>query len=110
MAGFGRRVLLGAMGAALPLAGVRAAEKDVAVGIDNFVFTPVEVTVKAGTRVVWTNRDDIPHLVAASVSPPLFRSKVMDTDETFGFVFDKPGRYGYFCALHPHMVGVVIVT
>jgi plastocyanin len=102
-----RRALAGAVGLLLPgLA--RAAEFEI--DIDNFVFNPQEITVPAGTRVKWTNRDDIPHLVVASVSPPLFRSKAMDTDESYAFTFDKPGRYAYFCALHPHMQGTVIVT
>jgi plastocyanin len=39
-----------------------------------------------------------------------FKSKVLDSDERFAFTFTKPGEYGYFCSLHPHMVGKVIVT
>ena len=52
----------------------------VPVTIDNFVFEPGRVTVKAGTTVTWTNRDDIPHTVAAK--DRAFKSKVMDTDES----------------------------
>jgi plastocyanin len=39
----------------------------------------------------------------------MFRSAVLDTDDAFSRVFDKPGTYKYFCALHPHMTGVVVV-
>ncbi len=102
-----RRALLRGVSLLFVPAIARAA--DMAVGIDNFVFTPAEVTVPAGTRVVWTNRDDIPHVVASAATPPLFRSKAMDTDDSFAFTFDRPGRYPYFCALHPHMQGVVVV-
>jgi amicyanin len=77
------------------------------VRIDNFTFTPAEVTVPAGTAVTWVNGDDIPHTVAASDNS--FRSKVMDTDQQYSFTFTNPGTYEYFCALHPHMHGKVIV-
>jgi len=34
----------------------------------------------------------------------------MDTDETFSFTFGKPGEYTYFCSLHPHMTGRILVV
>jgi plastocyanin len=77
------------------------------VNIDNFVFGPEALTVTVGTTVTWVNRDDIPHTVVASDKS--FKSKVMDTDERFSFTFTKPGEFAYFCSLHPHMVGKVIV-
>jgi plastocyanin len=76
------------------------------VHIDNFTFEPAQLTVKVGTTVTWTNRDDIPHTV---VSAGKFRSKTMDTDGTFSFTFTAPGDYKYFCSLHPHMTGMVKV-
>ena len=79
----------------------------VPVTIDNFVFEPARVTVKTGTTVTWTNRDDIPHTVAAKER--LFKSKVMDTDESYSFTFSTPGEYSYFCSLHPHMTGTIVV-
>ena len=77
------------------------------VKIDNFVFGPETLTVAVGTTVTWINQDDIPHTVVADDKS--FKSKVMDSDESFSFTFTKPGEYGYFCSLHPHMVGKVIV-
>jgi plastocyanin len=78
------------------------------VGIDNFAFTPAVLTVKAGTTVVFENHDDIPHLVVAVDGK--YRSKAMDTNDRFRMTFDKPGEYKYFCGLHPHMTGKIIVT
>jgi plastocyanin len=78
-----------------------------AVVIDNFVFSPERLTVKAGTTVTWTNHDDIPHTVAAK--DRRFKSKAMDTDESFSFTFSTPGEYPYFCSLHPHMTGTIVV-
>ena len=65
------------------------------------------MTIKAGTTVTWTNRDDIPHTVASK--DRLFKSKVMDTDESYSFTFTTPGEYSYFCSLHPHMTGTIVV-
>jgi len=79
----------------------------VPVTIDNFVFEPARVTVKAGTTVTWTNHYDIPHAVAAK--DRAFKSKVMDTDESYSFTFSTPGEYSYFCSLHPHMTGTIVV-
>jgi len=79
------------------------------VKIDNFSFTPVTLTVTAGTTVTWTNRDDIPHTVVSTDDPKTFKSKVMDTDENFSFTFTKPGTYAYFCSVHPKMTGTVVV-
>jgi plastocyanin len=78
-----------------------------AVGIDNFTFNPQQLTVKAGTTVTWTNKDDIPHAVAAVGKQ--FRSKALDTGDAYSFTFTTPGSYAYFCSLHPHMTGTIVV-
>ncbi len=106
-------ILAGALGAlvgAALAAGVLAAEaqnRTLAVAIDNFTFNPQTLTVKAGTTVTWTNKDDIPHAVAAVGKQ--FKSKVMDTDNSYSFTFTTPGTYAYFCSLHPHMTGTIVV-
>jgi plastocyanin len=79
---------------------------DAAVKIGNFTFGPQELKVKAGATITWTNEDDIPHTV---VSPNNFRSKVLDTEGTYSFTFITPGTYKYFCSLHPHMTGTIVV-
>lgn len=78
------------------------------VSVENFTFTPASLTVEVGTTVTWTNADDIPHAVAASDKS--FRSRALDTDEHFSFTFRQPGAYAYFCSLHPHMTGQIIVA
>ena len=88
----------------LPATGARA--ENMEVHIDNFVFEPAELTVKVGTTVTWTNRDDIPHLI---VSAGKFRSKTLDTDDKFSYTFTAAGDYKYFCSLHPHMTGMIKV-
>ena len=80
-----------------------------AVNIDNFAFGPAAITVAAGTKVTWTNRDDEPHTVTSADDPKLFRSAALDTGDSFSFTFDKPGTYKYFCSIHPQMTGTVVV-
>jgi plastocyanin len=83
------------------------AGKVVEVKIDNFSFSPQTLTIAAGTTVIWTNRDDIPHTVVSD--DKVFKSKVLDTDEKFTYTFDKAGNFPYFCSVHPKMTAKVIV-
>lgn len=100
---------LGALAAPLLAAILPASAQNApaVVAIDNFTFNPQRLTVKAGTTVTWTNKDDIPHAVAATDKS--FKSKVLDTDNSYSFTFTTPGIYAYFCSLHPHMTGTVVV-
>jgi plastocyanin len=96
--------------AAGQVGGAAAQEKSAAtaeVKIDNFSFGPTALTVPLGATVTWTNRDDIPHTVVSTDG--VFKSKALDTDDKFSFVFSKPGTYSYFCSIHPKMTGQVIV-
>jgi len=86
---------------------LRAQAAPSAIVIDNFTFSPPRLSVKTGTNVTWTNRDDIPHAIAAVGK--LFRSKALDTDGAYSFTFTMPGTYEYFCSLHPRMTGVIVV-
>jgi len=101
-----RGASLAAAALLLPLAGRKARAETMTVSIDNFTFTPAEVKVKVGDTVRWTNHDDIPHTV---VSAGKFRSKTLDSDDSFTFTFAAAGDYTYFCSLHPHMTGMIKV-
>jgi plastocyanin len=94
-----------AVAATFPAASAQTA--DMEVKIDNFAFAPQRVTVKAGTTVTWINDDDIPHTVASSTK--VFKSSALDTKDKFSFTFAMPGTYEYFCSLHPHMTGAIVV-
>lgn len=88
-------------------AGTAARAADTTVKIGNFTFGPKELRVKAGTRVTWINEDDIPHTVTSTTLA--FKSKPLDSDDKFAFTFTSPGTYTYFCSLHPHMTGSIVV-
>jgi plastocyanin len=98
-----------AVAATLPAASARAAETEVKieVKIDNFAFAPQRIVVQAGTTVTWTNADDAPHTIVSTTK--LFKSSALDTEDKFSFTFATPGTYDYFCSLHPHMTGTVVV-
>jgi plastocyanin len=103
---FARTALIVAALSALAIGAALADEAKV--NIDNFAFVPETITIKPGTTVTFENRDDIPHLVVDAASK--FRSKALDTGDTFSVKFDTPGEFSYFCGIHPHMKGKVIVT
>jgi plastocyanin len=90
-----------------PLPAASPATKTVEIDISNFTFAPQEITIPPGTSVKWVNKDDIPHLVAEKNLT--FKSQALDTDDSFSFTFSTPGEVEYFCILHPHMTGKIIV-
>jgi len=102
---------LGAVAGSVLAAGVLFARADgpaSGISIDNFTFTPQTLTVKAGTTVTWTNKDDIVHGVAWT-NNAFAKSNALDTDDSYSLTFTMPGTYQYFCYLHPHMVGTLMV-
>ncbi len=86
----------------------RAEPAAVTVKIDNFAFDAQTVTVTPGATVTWINEDDAPHTVVADDGKS-FRSRTLDTGDKFSFTFMSPGTFGYFCSVHPHMTGKVVV-
>ena len=77
------------------------------VSIEDFAFSPSALLVPAGTTVRWTNNDTVPHTVTSDAG--LFDSGTLQPGDSFEFLFDTPGTFGYFCSLHPEMVGTVTV-
>jgi plastocyanin len=86
-----------------------AAAAPTAVTIANFTFAPATVEVARGTTVEWINADDVPHVVTGTSADSPLRSPALDTDDRYRVTFDRPGRYPYFCSLHPKMVGTIVV-
>jgi len=81
-----------------------------AVNINNFAFSPKELTVAVGTTVTWTNKDEEPHtVVTPGGGPAAFKSGALDGGDQFSFTFTKPGTYRYFCSVHPFMTATVVV-
>ena len=88
-------------------AAATAAAAPNAIVIKNFMFSPMELTVKAGSTVTWKNLDGEPHTVVNDAG--MFRSAALDQNDTYQFKFDKPGVYKIFCGIHPNMKATITV-
>jgi plastocyanin len=91
-----------------PASPAPAPAADAVVHIANFAYAPNTVTIKAGQTVLFINDDGDAHTVTADDKS--FDSGGLDTHDQFRHTFAKPGKYSFFCALHPYMKAVVIVT
>ena len=71
-------------------------------------YDPADITVPAGTTVVWVNRGKEEHTVTADDRS--FDSGLKKTGGTFSRAFAQPGKYSYYCQPHPWMKGTVLVV
>jgi plastocyanin len=97
-------VFISSLAAAPPTTQATASVK-----IENFAFLPKTLEITTGTTVTWQNADDVPHTATSKGDPPLFDSGALDTDEHFSFTFTRPGTYAYYCKVHTHMTGLIVV-
>ena len=93
--------------------GAKAAGTAVEIGKDNkFKYEPAEISIPVGSSVDWTNKSAIQHDVKADSG--LFKSELLNKDQTYSFTFTTPGEFRYVCTVSGHedagMVGVVKVT
>src|SRR5262249_30768792 len=77
------------------------------VTVEQATFGPATLTIHAGATVTWVNHDSDLHTVTSTQG--LFPSPGLDSGDNFSYRFTTPGTYPYFCALHPHMKGTIIV-
>ena len=94
------------MAASADFSVVQAQESN-AVVIKNFMFSPMLLTIKAGSTVTWKNLDGEPHTVVNDAG--IFHSVALDQNDTYQFKFDKPGVYQIFCGIHPNMKATITV-
>lgn len=106
----GLLLALGSWTAAVPAATAKhvVAVQPNQIEIRNFMFSPRTLTVPAGAKVVWINRDEEPHTVF-SAGGQFAPSKALDTGDRYATTLSKPGTYVYYCTVHPFMTGTVIV-
>lgn len=94
---------------AVPSLSSANAPDPVQVKIGNFVFIPAMLTVPAGTHLTFVNEDDVPHIVIGTDPGSPIKSPPLDSDERYEVTITQPGTYKYFCSIHPHMVGTIVV-
>jgi plastocyanin len=68
------------------------------VDMTGFKFVPAEITIPAGSTVIWTNKEAPKHTVTEDGGA--FDSGTMEQGATFSHKFDTPGTVGYFCKFH----------
>lgn len=78
-----------------------------AISLANFAFSPASITVKAGTKVTWTNKDSTTHTVTSDSG--VFNSGNLPPNSSFSFTFSTPGTFSYHCSIHTYMTGTVMV-
>lgn len=81
------------------------------VEIENMAFKQNNISVKKGTTVTWTNKDDVQHNINPDQPSDSFKgSELLNKGETYSFTFDTAGTYTYHCTPHPFMKGTITVT
>jgi plastocyanin len=83
------------------------------VAIQTFQFAPDTLRVAAGTKVIWTNQDDIEHTVTAGTPPKrgaAFDAVLKSKGSTIDRTFERPGTFTYFCDRHQFMRGTITIT
>src|SRR4051812_737097 len=78
------------------------------VKIVDFNFDTPSVTLAAGDTLHWTNPGRAPHPPPADDGS--WDSGSLTAGATFDQVFNTPGTFTYFCAIHPSMKGTIVVS
>ena len=75
--------------------------------IENMQFTPAELSVHRGERIVWVNKDLFPH--TATAASHAFDSGGIAAGSSWTYVASKAGEYAYGCTFHPTMKAILKV-
>jgi len=73
-----------------------------------FAFEPASLTVRVGTRVTFTNRDQTAHTATADAGS--FDTGTIPPDGSRSIVLRHPGTYLYHCAFHAFMTATIKVV
>ena len=91
-----------------PEAVADSAPAKVAVAIEGFTYSPKRVTVRAGGKVTWTDKDASNHTVTFEKDGPDDVGNLREGKKAT-VEFTEPGSYAYICEFHPGMAGTVEV-
>jgi plastocyanin len=92
---------LGLLQGQAAVAQTAAAAVEHRITIEAMQFEPGELVVHTGDRIVWSNKDLLPH--SARADSGSFDSGLIKPTESWTFAPDRPGMYPYGCAYHPGM-------
>jgi len=83
------------------------------ISIRLFQFRPAQIEIAAGTKVTWTNEDDIVHTVTSGTPDApagSFSRRLEGKGAVASVEFSRPGVYPYFCERHRAMRGEIRVN
>jgi plastocyanin len=89
-------------------AAVKSTARTAVVTIQNYAFGPPALTVRTGTRVTWTNRDQTAHTATANQGS--FDTGTINPGQSKTIAFRRPGTYTYHCAFHAFMIATIRVV
>jgi plastocyanin len=80
-------------------------------------YDPAALTVKKGDKITVTNKDTLPHTVTSGTGPTdpnsakQFDTSILEAGATADIETANinPGEYPYYCAVHPYMLGKLVV-
>lgn len=86
----------------------RVLSGNVHVIIKDYAYHPDNFTVRAGTRITFTNEDQTAH--TATANSGAWNTGTIDPGHSATVKLVKPGVYPYHCIFHPFMTGTVTVV
>ena len=78
------------------------------VAISGCAYVDTVVYIEPGDEVTWANKDPVPHTVSGAAFS-WGNERLLDESDKVSYTFADEGVYPYYCALHPSMVGAVVV-
>jgi plastocyanin len=75
--------------------------------LGNRAYMPAELNIAPGTTVMWINADSTTHTSVSDAAG--WNSGNIAPGGQFSFAFQNAGTFQYHCAIHPGMVGTVVV-
>ena len=75
--------------------------------LTNRAYTPDELNVAVGTTVTWMNADSVSHTSTSDAAG--WNSGIVAPGQQFSVAFPTVGSFSYHCAIHPGMIGTVVV-
>ena len=84
---------------------VPAEAETIRVTIDGLIFSPAEITAKAGDAVVWMNKDIIAHTATVRSGFDV----MIEANKSASVVLTQPGVVDYYCQFYPSMTGRITI-
>lgn len=87
----------------------------VTIKLSDIKFQPMNIIISDGTKVTWTNDDEVEHYVNTNSHPAHthvlgLNSKALSKGQSFSYSFTNTGAYPYHCSAHASDMTATIVV